>query len=98
MGVPASGATLEIQLVADVARLQRDMKAMQDVVGNATDRAGKSLRRRVGAGGQIRRRKWRRRAGQRARARRPGRWLNAIGLSAPTRGSSSLECSTSPKI
>jgi hypothetical protein len=43
MGVPASGATLEIQLVADVARLQRDMKAMQDVVGTATDRVSTSL-------------------------------------------------------
>ena len=32
MGVKASGATLEIQLVADVARLQRDMKAMQATV------------------------------------------------------------------
>jgi hypothetical protein len=40
---PASGATLEIQLVADVARLQRDMKSMQDVVGNATAGAGKSF-------------------------------------------------------
>jgi hypothetical protein len=43
MGIPASGATLEIQLVADVARLQRDMKAMQDVVGAATVSAGKSF-------------------------------------------------------
>jgi hypothetical protein len=43
MGVPASGATLEIQLVADVARLQSDMKAMQDVVSNATAGAGKSF-------------------------------------------------------
>lgn len=43
MGVGASGATLEIQLVADVARLKRDMAAMQDTVASATASAGKSF-------------------------------------------------------
>jgi hypothetical protein len=43
MGVGASGATLEIQLVADVARLKRDMAAMQDAVGSATASATKSF-------------------------------------------------------
>jgi hypothetical protein len=36
VGVSASGATLEITLVADVARLKRDMAQMQQVVGSAT--------------------------------------------------------------
>jgi hypothetical protein len=36
MGVSSSSATLEIQLVADVARLQRDMAAMKATIGDAT--------------------------------------------------------------
>jgi hypothetical protein len=43
MGVAASGATLEIQLVADVARLRRDMSAMQQTVKAATVGAGRSF-------------------------------------------------------
>lgn len=43
MGVAASGATLEIQLVADVARLKSDMAAMQAAIGSATGNAGKSF-------------------------------------------------------
>jgi hypothetical protein len=43
MGVAASGATLEIQLVADVARLQRDMKDMQTIVKGATSSASRSF-------------------------------------------------------
>ena len=43
MGVGASGATLEIQLVADVARLKRDMAAMQETIASTTASAGKSF-------------------------------------------------------
>lgn len=43
MGVQSSGATLEIQLVADVARLKSDMANMQSVVANATGNAGASF-------------------------------------------------------
>jgi hypothetical protein len=39
MGVPTGAATLEIQLIADVARLQRDMAAMKTAVADATGSA-----------------------------------------------------------
>lgn len=45
MGVPTSGATLEIQLVADVARLQRDMAAMKRTVTDATGTAEAAFQR-----------------------------------------------------
>jgi len=43
MGVQASGATLEIQLVADVARLKSDMAQMQAVVNSATGNVGNAF-------------------------------------------------------
>jgi hypothetical protein len=43
MGVSSSGATLEIQLVADVARLQRDMDQMKRIVGDATSSTTRSF-------------------------------------------------------
>lgn len=45
MGVAAGGATLEIQLVADVARLKRDMADMRSAVQSATGGAEAAFRR-----------------------------------------------------
>ncbi len=36
-------ATLELQMIADVARLQKDMRAMERIVGDATGKAGASF-------------------------------------------------------
>lgn len=45
MGVKSSGATLEIQVIADIARLQKDMSEMKRVVADATGTAGASFQR-----------------------------------------------------
>lgn len=45
MGVPTGAATLEIQLIADVSRLQRDMAAMKKTVADATGSATTSFQR-----------------------------------------------------
>jgi hypothetical protein len=45
MGVPTGAATLEIQLIADVARLQSDMSAMKRTIADATGSASASFQR-----------------------------------------------------
>jgi hypothetical protein len=53
MGVASSGATLEIQLVADVARLKRDMDAMKSTVASATSGVEASFAKVGGTTGQV---------------------------------------------
>jgi hypothetical protein len=53
MGVASSGATLEIQLVADVARLKRDMDAMKSTVASATSGVAASFSKVGGSTGLV---------------------------------------------